>query len=286
MSIITKTKYSSAKTNYFVGNIITFVLLTVGAIIMMYPLVWMLFTSLKPFTEVYTTFFPSVIKFDAYRIIWIELPLVRGFLNSFLTTVPVVLVQVFVSAMAAFAFAKLKFKGKNVLFMALLATMMIPFTVIMIPQVMVFKSLGLLNNIMAVTIPKMFGAVMTVFFLRQFLYGVPDSLLEASKLDGGGYTVTFIKIVLPLIMPALATQCILSFIGNWNDFLGPLLFIREKDWYTLPLIINEYAGNNGLSEFIPKLMAASLVSMVPIIIVFAAFQKKIISSIVFSAVKG
>lgn len=267
-------------------NTVVFVLLALGALIMMYPLLWMLMTSVKPYTEVYTGFFPKKWDFSNYKIIWTDMPMARGFLNSFIATVPVVLVQVFVSAMAAFAFAKLHFKGKNALFMIMLGTMMIPFTVIMIPQVIVFRTLKLLNGLLAVTIPKMFGAVMTVFFLRQFLYGIPDSLTEAAKLDGAGYVCTFVRVIFPLVMPAVATQCILSFIGNWNDFLGPLLYIRDPAWQTLPVLLNRYASNNGGSEFIPRLMAASLVSMVPIIIVFVAFQKKIIGSIVFSAVKG
>lgn len=279
-------KKMSMKRKYTVVNIIVFILLAIGAIAMMYPLVWMVFASMKPWTQVYTTFIPKTWDFSAYKNAWSEAPLVRGFFNSLLTTVPVVLVQVFVSAMAAFAFAKLKFRGKNALFMVMLATMMIPFTVIMIPQVIVFRVLGLLNGPIAVIIPKMFGSVMTVFFLRQFLYGIPDSLTEASRLDGAGYNRTFITIVLPLIMPALSTQCILSFIGNWNDFLGPLLYIRDQAWRTLPLIVNSFASRNGGSEYIPITMAISLISMVPIIVMFAAFQKKIIGSIVFSAVKG
>lgn len=279
-------KHLSMRRKNIIINTIVFIVFTLGAFIMMYPLLWMVFTSMKVHTEVYTTFFPRHWDFSPYVDAWTEAPLLRGFLNSLLTTVPVVLVQVFVSAMAAFAFAKLRFKGKNALFMVMLATMMIPFTVIMIPQVIVFKTLKLLNGPLAIIIPKMFGSVMTVFFLRQFLYGIPDSLIEASKLDGAGYNRTFVTVVLPLIMPALATQCILSFIGNWNDFLGPLLYVRDRDWQTLPLIVNTFASNNGGSEFIPLTMATSLISMIPIIIIFAAFQKKIIGSIVFSAVKG
>lgn len=290
----TPQKEASMRTRRIILNTVVFILLAAGAVIMMYPLVWMVLTAFKPAREVYSTFFPRNPTGEAFAQIFgggatkihIITPLWRGFINSILTTVPVVLVQVFVSAMAAFAFAKLHFKGKNILFMAMLATMMIPFTVIMIPQVYVFQLFGLLNGPLAVIIPKMFGAVMTVFFLRQFLYGIPDSLTEAAKLDGASYTRTFVSVVLPLIMPALATQCILSFIGNWNDFLGPLLYIQGSDWYTLPLIVNDFASNNGGYDGVPQTMAASLISMVPIIIVFAAFQKKIIGSIVFSAVKG
>ena len=122
--------------------------------------------------------------------------------------------------------------------------------------------------------------------MRQFLFGIPDSISEAARIDGAGHTKTFISIVLPLLMPALATQAILSFIGNWNDFLGPLLFISDKNWYTLPLLVNSLNGSGGATTYIPRTLAASLISLVPIIIVFATFQKKIIGSIVFSAVKG
>ncbi|MDE7395785.1 MAG: carbohydrate ABC transporter permease [Clostridiales bacterium] len=290
-TITSDKKVVSMRRRRLIVNTILFVVLLLGAIVMLYPLLWMLFTSFKNYTEIYDGLFPKHWTGAAYKYIFTEkekLPtsLVRGFINSVLCTVPVVLVQVFVSAMAAFAFAKLHFKGKNILFIIMLATQMIPFTVIMIPQVYVFRTFGLLNGPIAVIIPKMFGAVMTVFFLRQFLYGIPDALTEAARLDGAGYNRTFFSIVLPLIMPALSTQMILSFIGNWNDYLGPLLYIVGEEWYTLPLIIDNFAGNDGGFDGVPRIMAASLISMVPILVIFAAFQKKIVGSIVFSAVKG
>ncbi len=212
--------------------------------------------------------------------------IIRGFVNSIVTTVPVVLVQIIVSAFAAYAFAKLNFVGKNVMFLIFLGTMAIPFAVIMLPQAWLYGRMGLTNGPLAVIIPKFFGSIGTVFFLRQFLFGIPDSISEAARLDGAGYTRTFISIILPLIMPALATQGILSFIGNWNDFLGPMLFIGDVNWKTLPLLVNDLNGAGGQMEYVPRALAASLVSLVPIVIVFAAFQKKIIGSIVFSAVKG
>jgi multiple sugar transport system permease protein len=248
--------------------------------------------AFKPHTEIYTTFIPKQWTAKSFREMWdgckilMEGGIVRGFLNSILTTVPVVIVQVLVSAFAAYAFAKLNFVGKNAVFLILLSTMMIPFAVIMLPQAWLYGRMGLTNGPLAIIIPKLFGAIGTVFFLRQFLFGIPDSISEAARIDGAGYTKTFLSIVFPLLMPALATQAILSFIGNWNDFLGPLLFISDKNWYTLPLLVNSLNGSGGSTREIPRTLAASLVSLVPIIVVFAAFQKKIIGSIVFSAVKG
>ena len=287
----------SMRRRRLIVNIVLFIVLLAGAVVMMYPLFWMIFASFKStepgiINSIYTSFLPKKWTGEAYKYIFdpenieLDTPLWRAFFNSVLCTVPVVVVQVFVSAMAAFAFAKLNFKGKNALFIVMLATQMIPFTVVMIPQVYVFRTFGLLNGPIAVIIPKMFGAVMTVFFLRQFLYGIPDALTEAARLDGASYTRTFITVVLPLIMPALATQMILSFIGNWNDFLGPLLYIQGEEWATLPILINSFSSQNGSLRQLPIVMAASLVSMIPILVIFAAFQKKIVGSIVFSAVKG
>lgn len=275
-----------------VKNIIVTVVLGIGSIVMLLPFLWMVFAVFKPHTEIYTTFFPNEWTAKSFQEMWdgcktlMEGGILRGFLNSILTTVPVVLVQVVVSAFAAYAFAKLNFVGKNVVFLIMLSTMMIPFAVIMLPQAWLYGRLGLTNGPLAIIIPKLFGAIGTVFFLRQFLFGIPDSISEAARIDGAGHTKTFISIVLPLLMPALATQAILSFIGNWNDFLGPLLFISDKNWYTLPLLVNSLNGSGGATTYIPRTLAASLISLVPIIIVFATFQKKIIGSIVFSAVKG
>jgi len=273
-------------------DIVVTIALALGAVLMLLPFLWMLLATMKPFTEVYTTFFPRHWTLKSYADMWEECGYImkggifRGFFNSILTTVPVVLVQIVVSAFAAYAFAKLNFVGKNIVFLVLLGTMMIPFSVIMLPQAWLYGRMGLTNGPLAIIIPKFFGSITTVFFLRQFLYGIPDSISEAARLDGAGYTRTFISIILPLIMPALATQGILSFIGNWNDYLGPLLFISDKNWLTLPLLVDRLNGSGNGARDIPRVLAASLISLVPIIVVFAVFQKKIIGSIVFSAVKG
>lgn len=294
VSNLPQTKPKPPITREKIVNIIVTVVLSLGSIIMLFPLVWMLLSTFKPYTELNNTFLPKTWTLYAYKQMWdgcnlvtgTNAGLLRGFLSSILTTVPVVLVQVVVSAFAAFAFAKLQFVGKNVVFMLMLGTMMIPFAVIMLPQAKLFGILGLINGPLAVIIPKFFGSITTVFFLRQFLYGIPDSISEAARIDGAGFTKTFVSIILPLLMPALATQAILSFIGNWNDYLGPLLFITDKAWLTLPLLVDGLNGAGGSFKFVPRVFAASFVSLVPIIVIFAVFQKKIVGSIVFSAVKG
>lgn len=277
-----------------IANILIWLGLAFGCFVILIPFVWMVVSTFKPVEEMnMPNFFPNDWTTQNYSDMWTTTSdlctnLARGFLNSFITTVPVVLVQVFVSAMSAYAFAKLEFKGKNVLFLVFLATMMIPFAVVMLPQTWLYGRLGLTQaGPLAVMIPKLFGSVSTIFFLRQFLFGIPNSISEAAKIDGAGNLRIFFSVILPLIMPALATQFILSFIGNWNDFLGPLLFINDESWYTLPLIVNRLNGSSGgFANSVQMSLAASLISLVPIILVFAIFQKKIIGSIVFSAVKG
>ena len=272
-------------------DIVVTVLLSLGALLMLIPFIWMLFAVVKPTdARFYDSFFPSSVTFKGFSLMWencddfMEGGIIRGFFNSVLTTVPVVVIQIIVSAFAAYAFAKLKFVGKNIIFLILLSTMMIPFAVIMLPQAWLYGRMNLTQGPLAVIIPKLFGSIGTVFFLRAFFYGIPDSITEAARLDGAGYTRTFVSVLLPLVMPALATQGILSFIGNWNDFLGPLLFIEEEDWYTLPLLVNGLGQSTV--DLTQSALVASLISLVPIVVVFAIFQKKIIGSIVFSAVKG
>ncbi len=277
-----------------VTDIIVTVALALGSVVMLLPFIWMVLATFKPYDQINTTFFPRTWTGEGYKEMWETCNVItrntggimRGFLNSLITTVPVVIIQIIVSAFAAYAFAKLEFVGKNVIFLVMLGTMMIPFSVIMLPQAWLFGRLQLTKGPLAVIIPKFFGSITTVFFLRQFFYSIPDSISEAARLDGAGYTRTFLSVLLPLVMPALATQGILSFIGNWNDYLGPLLFIRNQEWFTLPLLVDKLNSDGGSLEFVPRVLAASLVSLIPIIIVFAVFQKKIIGSIVFSAVKG
>ena len=274
-------------------DIIITILLAIGAVVMLIPFVWLILSVCKVDTELYTTIFPKQWSLSSFKVMWsnsnvtmkTDAGFVIAFLNSILMTIPVVVVQIVVSAFAAYSFAKLKFVGKNIIFLVLLGTMMIPYAVFMLPQVSWYSTLGLTRmGPLAVIIPKFFGSIGTVFFLRAFFYGIPDSITEAARLDGAGYTKTFISVLLPLVMPAIATQAILSFIGNWNDYLGPMLLIGNVNWHPLPVLISRMTGE--FNADIQATLAASLISLIPIVVVFAIFQKKIVGSIVFSAVKG
>lgn len=269
-------------------NILVFVIATAVAVLMIYPLLWMISASLKYDFYVYNTgIFYSNWQWKNFADIFVEIPLARSILNSLIIAIPPLVVNILVCTVAAFAFAKLRFRGKEIAFMVMLSTMMIPFAVVMIPQFVLFKMLGLISNgALALIVPKLFGGIYTIFFLRQYMYSIPDSLIESAKIDGAGYLYMVAVIVIPLCMPVIVTQFILGFIGAWGDYMGPLIFIRDRDWWTVPLVVARYnSGIAGSNANLPKLMAASLVSMLPIFVVFAIFQKRIINSIMLSGMK-
>ncbi len=269
-------------------NWVLFAILLAGCVVMLYPFFWMLSTSVEANKYVYKDgLIPIEWHWENYIKIWKEVDLVQGFINSTVITVTTVFVSTFVATLAAFAFAKLRFRGKNVAFLVLLCSSMVPFAAIMLPQFILFKSVGLLKDAWAYVIPRLTGGVFTIFFLRQFMYSIPDSMIEAAKLDGASYLQIFFKIVFPLAMPAFTAQLILGFISTWNDYLGPLLFIRNEDFYTLPLIISKFnSASTGANNEIPMLMVASFISMVPVLIFYGIFQKKIVDSIMMSGTTG
>ena len=212
------------KTRKRIVNIVIFVLLAAGSILMLYPFIWMVFTSFKPKLHVYIGgLLPQVWTTESYTQIWGEIDLFRGFLNTGLYSIPPVIVGSLVSVAAAYAFSKIRFKGRNGLFLFLLGSIMIPFPSIMVPQYVLFSgqfsifTANLLQSPWPLILPKLTGNVMMIFFLRQFLFGIPDSLVEAAKIDGCSHLRIYWKIILPLTIPALSAHGVLWFIAAWNE---------------------------------------------------------------------
>lgn len=267
-------------------DIIIFIFLTCGATIMLYPLVWMIFTSFKPKMHVYLGgLLPKVWDFSSYIQIWNEIPLVRGFLNTMLYSIPPVIIGSLVSVGAAFAFAKINFKGKNVIFMLLLATLMVPFPTIMVPQFVLFSKMHLLTTPWPLILPKLTGNILMIFFLTQFLQNIPDSVIEAAKIDGGNYFQIYQKIIIPLVKPALAAHGVLWFIGAWNDYLAPVLFIKNEKWQPVTVMIAKFNEQYAINSHVPRIMAGSVMLLVPVLIIYGIFQRWIVESVVFSSVK-
>ncbi len=273
-----------------VANVIIMVLLFAGAIIMVFPLFYMIFMScmtMRETTSVNFVLFPEVWHWENYAEVAQDENFYQGVLNSILIAVPVLVIGCFTSSLAAFSFAKLRFRGKNVFFMCLLATMMIPFASIMIPQYIMFSRVGLLNTLLPLILPGALGNISVIFFLRQNLAGIPSTLVEAALIDGCGYFKIYYAIFLPLMKGALATQAILWFMGIWNDFLAPQVFIGQRQkLFTLQLVIMQYFENNATVADYPIIMTASVFSMLPTLILFFIFQRFIIESVALSGIKG
>lgn len=273
-----------------VANVIIMVFLFLGAIIMIFPLIYMVLMSCMTINEtiaVNFVWFPSVWHWENYAEVAQDPQFYSGVLNSIIVAVPTLLIGCFTSSLAAFSFAKLRFRGKNVFFLCLLATMMIPFASIMIPQYVMFSKVGLLSTLLPLILPGALGNISVIFFLRQNLAGIPSTLVEAALIDGCGYFRIYYAIFLPLMKGALATQAILWFMGIWNDFLAPQVFVgRTQRLYTLQLVIMQYFENNKTVADYPIIMTASVFSMLPTLILFFIFQRFIIESVALSGIKG
>lgn len=279
-------RLKSMKTQRKITDVVVFIILALGSVLMIYPFVWMILTSLKPKMHVYTGgLIPKVWDFSSYLQIWNEIPLARGFLNTIIYSVPPVIFGSLVSVAAAYAFSKIKFKGSNIIFMVLLGSVMIPYPSIMIPQFVMFSEMKLLSTPWPLILPKLCGNVFMIFFLRQYFLNVPDSVIEAAKIDGCNHFQIFTKIALPLTGPALTAQGILWFIGAWNDYLAPTILIRNERWLPVTVMVAKFNEQYAINTHVPRIMAGSVMLLIPVLIIYGLFQKWIIESVMFSSVK-
>lgn len=268
---------------------IVFIAISLGAVCMIFPLIYMVLSSFMTKNQILSANFsilPNPWKFGKYGEVFQKGESLRGIRNTLLVACPVLLVGGFTSSLSAFSFSKLKFRGKNATFLALLATMMIPFAVVMIPQYVMFTKMGWTNSLLPLIIPGLFGNVSIIFFLRQNLTSIPDSIAEAAKIDGTGYFKMYCSIFLPLMKGPLMTQLILWFMGIWNDYLAPTIFIQDDKWFTLQVVIRSFNSTYAVNSDYPLIMAASVISIIPTLLLFFFFQRFIIESLAVSGVKG
>lgn len=269
-------------------NVIVFILLALGAVSTVFPLIYMVATSFMTKNQILSgslTIFPDPILIGKYSEVMKKGQFISGILNTVKVEIPVLLIGGFTSSLSAFAFAKMNFRGKNALFLALLATIMIPFAVVMIPQYMMFTKLRWTNSLMPLIIPGCFGNVSMIFFLRQNLYSIPSDLMDAAKLDGCGYFGIYARVFLPLMKGALGTQLMLWFMGIWNDYLAPTIFLRSEKMWTLQVVIRSFNSYYAIQSDYALIMAASVIAMVPTLLLFFLFQRVIIESIAISGIK-
>jgi multiple sugar transport system permease protein len=243
-------------------------------VIMVLPFIWMTSSSFKLPSEMFKTpidWIPNKFYFDSYKEVWLgKYPFALYYWNSIKITALTVIGTLATSALAGFAFAKLQFKGKELLFLLYLSTMIIPSQILLVPRFILFDRLHLVDSHWAIILPGMFS-VLGTFIMRQFFSTLPNELLEAAKVDGAGIFRTFWQVCLPLTKPALVSLLILSFTWHWNEYEGPLIFLRTNELYTLPLALTNFVDENTTNY--TAIMAASVSSLLPLIVLVAFFQR-------------
>jgi multiple sugar transport system permease protein len=269
-------------------NILLYILLTAIAVLIVVPLLWGLSTSFKPKSEWFLPqiyWIPRTFTLANYQQILANpsLPIVRWFLNSVFISSIVTILTLAVNSVAAYAYARMEFPGKRIIFGILLATLFLPGIMFLVPNFLTVSSLGLLNNYAGVIMPAIAG-VFGVFFMRQFFESLPRELEEAAYLDGATRLQTFLYVALPLAKPALATLGIITFLASWNDFLWPLLILKDRALQTLPPGLATLQG--AFTSEYGQMMAGAVITSVPVLILYLLLQRYIVESVQTTGLKG
>lgn len=272
-------------------TVIWFVALVIITCVVLYPLVWLFLSTFKPNAEFGQNMglLPNRPTFENYVKVMegiAGVPMWRFFANSFLIAAVSVVGTVISSALAAYAFARLQFKGLSILFAAMIGTLLLPFHVVIIPQYIIFNNLGMVDTFWPLLLPKFLATeAFFVFLLVQFIRQTPRDMDEAAKIDGAGYVRVFWSIILPLIKPALITCAIFSFIWSWNDFLGPLLYLTSPENYPLPIALRLYNDQTSTSDY-GATVTASFIALIPILLFFIVFQRFLVDGVATQGLKG
>lgn len=272
-----------------VTSIIKHVLLIAASFLMVYPLLWMLISSFRPTDEIFrdTSLIPKDLTFANYTYGWTALdqPFSGYLINSGIVVLGCILGNVVSCSLAAYAFARLKFRGRTIMFGIMLLTIMIPYHVVLIPQYILFQGFGWVNTFLPMIIPKVLATdSFFVFLMVQFIRGLPKELDEAARIDGCGHFNIFFRIILPLMVPAVATTTIFTFIWMWNDFLSSLIYLIDPKLYTVPLALRAFLDSSGSSNW-GAMFAMSIVSLIPVFLAFLFGQRFLIRGIATTGIK-
>ncbi|NQX60047.1 carbohydrate ABC transporter permease [Paenibacillus qinlingensis] len=270
-----------------IGKIIATLLFFALGIGMIMPFIWMFSASFKNSADLFEypiRWIPKTWDLSNYEKVWNgSITFSTFYFNSIKITAFQVVGSLITSSLAGYAFAKLRFPGKNTIFLLYLATMIIPAQVFFVPRFIMFDKLGLVNTHLAIILPGMF-TVLGTFIMRQFFGTLPSELMEAAKVDGAGYWRTYWQIALPLTKSALVTLLILTFTWHWNEYENPLILLRSRDLFTIPLGLTSFSDENGTDY--PAIMAASVSAMIPLVIVVTVFQRWFVQGIANTGLKG
>ena len=269
-----------------VVRVIIYIVLIALAVFTLIPFVWMISSSLKLDREVFAypmKWIPETFHWENYKLIWTRVPLVTYFGNTAFIAVVVTLLQTLTSSFAAYAFAKLTFKGRDTLFLAYIGTIAVPWQAYMLPQFIMMRSMGLYDTLWAMVVLQAFSAF-GVFLMRQFYRGIPTELCEAARLDGLSEYGIWARIMLPLSKAAIATLVIFTFVNTWNDYMGPMIYLTRDVNKTVQVGLRRFIQENSSDYHL--IMAASLCSLLPVSVVFLCLQRYFIEGIATSGLKG
>lgn len=276
----------NAKVKKRVNVTFTHIILIIVSLLFILPFIWMVSTSLKPITQVFTfpiEWIPDPFQWMNYLDAIEYIPFFTYLKNTVVITVLSTLGVIISCPLVAYSFAKLEWRGKNVLFVITIAVMMIPSQVTMIPLFLLFNKIGWVGTPLPLIVPAFFGVPFSIFLLRQFFMGLPDTLRDAAKIDGASEFRIYWQIMLPLAKPAILAVGLFQFMGSWTDFMGPLLYLTDEAQYTLSLGLQQFQSQMGTEWGL--MMAVATMMTIPIIILFFFLQKTFIKGITFSGIK-
>ena len=269
-----------------VGRVLLYVVMIVAAAGIMLPFAWMVISSLKLNNQVFTApvqWIPDPVQWSNYVDIWVKADMVTWVRNTLVVSVAVTFLQVLTGSFAAYGFAKMRFPGRDVLFLLYIGTIAVPWQSYMIPQFQMLSGWGLNNTLWAIMLLQAFGAF-GVFLMKQYYESIPDSLSEAARIDGLSEYGIWWRIIIPLSVPALASLTIITFVQTWNDYLGPLIYLRERPLWTIQLGLQSFVGEYNAEHAL--IMTGSVLSVLPIALIFLLGQRYFIQGIATTGVKG
>jgi ABC-type glycerol-3-phosphate transport system permease component len=271
------------------GDTVATIILAVGGVLMLMPFYWLVSSSLKAPHEIYVfppKWIPDPIRWENYVEVFETVTVFRYLLNTVTITFFATLGLLLSSSLAAYSFARLRFRGRDLVFSLILATIMLPFVVTMIPVYIMFVRLGWVGTFLPLIVPAWFGGPITIFLLRQFFRTIPIELEDAARIDGASRPRIFLTIILPLARPALTVVLVLSLLNNWNDFLAPLIYLQKRDLYTLALGMNALQYLEGGRDWTHYVMVMATMMVLPVLVMYFLAQRAFTEGIVLTGLKG
>ena len=287
-SVTTERWYQSQTYRQVIWRVVVLALVAVGSLVFILPFIWMLSTSFKSSDQVYLfppVWIPTQFKWDNYVVPWGRLPFLTFYTNTLIIVIFNMIGTLLSSSLAAYGFARLRFRGRNIFFLLVLSTMMLPSQVTLIPTYYLFSKLGWVNSLKPLIIPTYFGSAFNIFLLRQFFMSISTELDDAAKIDGAGFLGIYWRIILPLAKPALGVVAIFQFTYDWNDFFNPLIYVNSPKHFPIALGLR-MLESTLVRVPIQQVMAMTLISMIPVLVVFTVAQRRFIQGIVITGIKG